>query len=153
MIDNKLKEMEVLKIYSTEYIDKHNHFWNVYFKYMYALILILGLLLFDDDFTRITDSLWGSVLFLILYLSFNYISFLVLRKESIVIKMFGKRYDAMCTKLGVIRIYRECLTEKESKEEAQYSTRQLMIYSSRVIITATVILTLIKIYWHVKGLL
>lgn len=99
--------IEILKIYSDEYKDKHHHFWNIYFRFIYADITLVGIYLLNDSFGMQyikSNRLLTLCIFLLLYLVLLLTSFSVLSLEHRALLQLGQRYTVLLDQLGYQRL-------------------------------------------------
>ena len=100
-------DIEILKIYSDEYKDKHHHFWNVYFRFIYANIALLGIYLLNANFgTQYIKSnrLLTLGIFLLLCLVLLLTSFSVLSLEHRALLQLGQKYTILLDQIGYQRL-------------------------------------------------
>ncbi len=95
MIDN-IKFEKMFEITANEFMDKHHHYWNVFFKFLYFDVFLLGFLLFNGEEIKCAAKSFNDntkaivVLFVVVFMILKAV---IVFKEYLVLMKINKRYD------------------------------------------------------------
>lgn len=119
------KYLKLIEIASAEYMDKHHHFWNIYWRFLTGLAFTMGLYVFGEknlDSYIQTSRIVTTVVFCIIILLMGVVSFRVLIREHTYLLQISKRSKNLYAKLGVepfpeIELYQHSKLEKFYKKD------------------------------------
>lgn len=131
-MDTKLK---LLEIYGDEYKLKHEHLWKIYFKFVYALISILGLFILrrNDIITSIHNyPLIECLLFSLAELAITIVATIIINREYYVIRSMNQQYNNMFKEFGICRVP-ECNSGHNIITKMKLSTGNMLCYSCTIL--------------------
>ncbi len=98
------KQLELAKILSNEYMDKHHHYWNIYFKFLFSLIAILGLIIVGERplvyFFQCNKALTTIICSLIVF-SIGLCSSCIMIQEGVALNSIRQNYEQVFNCLGM----------------------------------------------------
>lgn len=98
------KNLELIKICSTEYMDKHRHYWNIYFKFLLGIAFVTSLYVFGEKNIGIyiqAGKTETAVIFSAIILILGVSSFLVMCREHRALLLIAGRYKKLYKKIDV----------------------------------------------------
>lgn len=103
---NTEEYIKLIEISTTEYMDKHHHYWNIYWKFLVGLAFIMSLYVFGEKnislYIQINRRVTAAIFILIIAL-IGLASFTVLSREHIHLLEIQERCDVLYAQIHVTR--------------------------------------------------
>ncbi len=100
-MDETQKNLELLKIFSESYRDKHHHYWNIYFKFFLAISLVCSVYVFNEKNVCVylyRNRLLTFGVFALIVLLLGVMSTVIMLAENKVLHNLQKDYNDLCDK-------------------------------------------------------
>ena len=149
-MDRNQINLELAKLFSNEYGEKHKHYWQIYFRFLYAQMLILGIFVFggnDNSYSIrnfvIQNKLLISIIFSFIIIFLGLFSSIILLKETTVLYKLGGRYVTMLKELGYPKELADISTDKLRWEKKKTPIRTLMVISNIAVSVLSVVIIML----------
>lgn len=96
--------MKLIEIASTEYIDKHHHYWSIYWKFLTGLAVVMSLYVFGEKNIRLyiqANRPLTALVFILIIIFIGLASFFVMCREHMYLLLIDARKKALYAKIGV----------------------------------------------------
>lgn len=101
-MDDAEKYIKLIDIASTEYMDKHHHYWSIYWKFLTGLAFVMSLYVFGEKNIASyiqANRMATAAVFILLILMIGAASFLVMCREHRVLSLIGERRKRLYEKI------------------------------------------------------
>lgn len=98
------KCMKLIEIASTEYMDKHHHYWSIYWRFSAMLAFVMGLYVFGENNINYyiqANPIVTAVMFILIIILIGIASFLVMCREHRYLLMINARLLDLYSKIKV----------------------------------------------------
>lgn len=99
------KYIKLIEISTTEYMDKHHHYWSIYWKFLVGLAFIMSLYVLGEKNINlyIINRQVTAAIFILIISLIGLASFTVLSREHIHLLIIQKRCDDLYAQIHITR--------------------------------------------------
>lgn len=98
------KSMELIKICSAEYMDKHHHYWSIYFRFLLGIAFVMSIYLFGERNISVyiqASRLVTTLIFALIILLLGCVCFFILCRERVLLSKMMERYIRLSESIGL----------------------------------------------------
>ena len=98
-------QLKLVELYKSDYDNKHAHLWEIFFKFLYAIALVLGIYTFElDKFLCGTDAKIKMYLLIFVEIVITTLAWIVLAREYYVVKVMNIHFTERLSEIGLERL-------------------------------------------------
>ena len=98
------EKLKYAELYLNDFKDKHAHLWNIYFKFIYAMVCILGIHVLERNKLDIMYENPQKIILGIIEIAITFFSVIIINREYYVVRAMEKQYSDLLEELGRTRL-------------------------------------------------